>query len=62
MQKADAVAWYGSQAKVAAVLKIKPPSVSQWPGLIPEARAARLSKLTKGKLKYDPALYTTNDT
>ena len=63
MYKKDAIEHYGGlnhggQARLAEVLDITPGSVSQWGDLVPEKQALKLEKLTKGKLKYDPALYT----
>lgn len=63
MRKADVVAYFGDQTKVAQALQIDPAAVSQWGEMVPEKRAARLERLTKGvrqngvTLKYNPDLY-----
>lgn len=63
MRKEDVIAYYGDSTKVAVALGIKPSAVYQWGELVPEKRAVRLERMTKGKpqngvvLKYSPALY-----
>ena len=55
--KANAVDAIGSVKELAAMLNITVQAVYDWPDVIPEAMAARLEKLTDGKLKYDHVLY-----
>lgn len=57
MYKSDAVAYYGTQEKLANTLRIKQGAVSQWDEIIPEKQAMRLERITNGALKYDPTLY-----
>jgi predicted XRE-type DNA-binding protein len=53
MTKAEAIAHFGSQAKLAAALKITQPTVSDWQG-VPLEHQFYLEKLTAGVLKADP--------
>lgn len=57
MYKREVFKYFGNAANTAVKLNIKKSSISQWGEIIPEKRAARLEKITKGKLKYDPSLY-----
>ena len=57
MKKADVIAYFSNQAKIAAVLGVARASVSQWGEVIPEKQALRLERITDGALKYDPSLY-----
>lgn len=63
MLKADAVRYFGDQAKIAQRLGISAAAVYQWPDLVPEKRAMQLERLTAGSesngvvLRYDSALY-----
>lgn len=52
----EAKDYFGNYAKLAAALKISKGAISQWTGEIPEARQLELHRLTKGKLKADPAI------
>jgi len=47
------VAYFGSQAEVARVLKVTPSAVTQWlqAGAIPAQRAIQIEALTKGEIK-----------
>lgn len=56
--KSQVVQHLGSLMRIAEVLNISRPSVSQWGEIIPEKQALRLEKITHGQLKYDPALYS----
>ena len=53
MTPKQAIAHYGTQAALAAALKIKQPSIAEWVAnkAIPELRQIQIEKLTKGKLK-----------
>lgn len=55
--KANAVNAIGSVRELAAMLNITVQAVYDWPDVIPEAMAARLEKLTNGKLAYDHEFY-----
>ena len=55
--KANAVNAIGSVRELAAMLNITVQAVYDWPDVIPEAMAARLEKLTNGKLVYDHEFY-----
>ncbi len=54
MKKCDAVAYFGSQVKLANALGITKSSVSQWGEEVPELRAFQIERLTEGKLKAMP--------
>jgi DNA-binding transcriptional regulator YdaS (Cro superfamily) len=56
MFKDTAIAYYGTQEKLAAVLGIKQAAIPQWGEIIPEKQAMKLSLITKGTLKYNSAL------
>ncbi|EPR3548181.1 MULTISPECIES: Cro/CI family transcriptional regulator [Raoultella] len=57
MYKSDAIKYFGSLTKLATAAGVRLPSASAWGDIIPERRAARLDRITKGELKYDPTLY-----
>ncbi len=57
ISKANAVDAIGSVKELAALLGISVQAVYDWPDVIPEAMAARLEKLTNGKLVYDHEFY-----
>lgn len=50
MLKKDAIAYFGSQGKVARALKITRQAVQAWPKLVPWDRAFELERLTQGEL------------
>jgi len=54
--------FFGTPGKAAAFFGVSPEAFYQWrkrPGsLIPKGRAAEAALRTKGKLKFDPVLYT----
>ena len=52
MNKQDAIKHFGGVNKLAAALKIKPPSVSGWKE-IPIPRQFQIQVITNGKLKAD---------
>lgn len=62
MKKADVINYFGGICKTADTLGIKHPSVSGWDDVIPKGRAYEIEKITKGKLKYNPALYQHSST
>jgi len=55
--KANAVNAIGSVKELAAMLNISVQAVYDWPDVIPEAMAARLDRITNGKLRYDHEFY-----
>ena len=57
MYKKRIISYFGNETSVAKFLSITPTAVYRWPKIIPEKQAFRLDHLTKGKLKYEPALY-----
>jgi DNA-binding transcriptional regulator YdaS (Cro superfamily) len=57
MRTADVIAFYKTQTKVADVLGIWKQAVNQWGEFVPEGKARRLEKLTRGKLKVIESAY-----
>lgn len=57
MKKQTVIDYFGSIAKTANTLRIAHTSVIGWQDVIPERMAARLEKLTDGKLIYDHEFY-----
>lgn len=57
MKTADAIQYFGSGAVLAGALGISRAAVSQWGELVPLATAARLEKLTDGRLALDIDAY-----
>jgi len=56
MLKKDAIAYFGSQRRVAEALGIKQPSVANWSYVVPPLRQVQLEVVTDGKLKADPTI------
>ena len=54
MTKTQAVRHFGSQAKLAAALGIRQPSVAQWGDRPPLPRQYQIQVLTHGRLRADP--------
>jgi transcriptional repressor of cell division inhibition gene dicB len=54
MRKVDVLAHFKTGRAVAAALKIRESSVSQWPDIIPIRRAYELERITGGALKATP--------
>ncbi|EAY0927122.1 Cro/CI family transcriptional regulator [Salmonella enterica] len=52
-----AINYFGSKRKLADAAGVKAPTVYAWGELVPEGKAARLSLITEGELKYDPEVY-----
>lgn len=52
----EAIKHYGTQAKLAAALGIRQPSISGWGEFPPDIRQLQLQQITKGKLKAEPGL------
>lgn len=57
MRKSDAVAFYGTQKKLAAELGRVQATVAHWGDVVPLQYAYRLEKMTGKKLRIDPSLY-----
>jgi len=57
MKTLDAIAHFGTAAKLADAVGISRAAVSQWGAYVPPANAAKLEKLTLGKLIFDPRVY-----
>lgn len=57
MFTSEAIQHFKTPAAVAEKLGISRQAVSQWGELVPPLSAARLAKLSRGKLKFDPDLY-----
>ena len=62
MLKSEVVKKYRTQTGVAAALTkagypLAPCSVSHWDDVVPELQARRLAEITRGRLKFDPAVY-----
>lgn len=57
MNKETVINYFKSGANTARFLSISRASVSEWSDVIPEKQALKLHMLTKGKLKYNAALY-----
>jgi len=55
MKKSEAIAFFGSAAKVAAVLRVTRGAVSSWGDDLPPLRQYQLSLASNGALKVDPA-------
>lgn len=53
MKTKKAIKHYGTVAKLAAALKIKPPSIYDWGETVPKQRQYELERITGGKLKAD---------
>lgn len=57
MKTLDAIAHFGSAARVADALGISRAAVSRWGERIPPSSASLLEKLSGGALVFDPADY-----
>ncbi|EGO8352082.1 hypothetical protein E0V34_08905 [Escherichia coli] len=57
MKTQDAVAFFGTKAKIARALDVSQVAVTQWGAIVPKGRALELEKLTDGALKCDLSLY-----
>lgn len=57
MLKDEAIKYFGSQRAIAEKLKVTDSAVSQWKEVIPERVALKLSRITNGKLRYQPDFY-----
>jgi len=62
MYKEDVLSYYKTKVNnpcstVAEILGISQSAVSRWGRVIPELRAMKLQRHTRGRLRYDPTLY-----
>lgn len=57
MLKSDAIAHFGSQAKLARELNRSESTVSEWPDVIPMGTAAVLELLTRRRVRVDWSRY-----
>lgn len=57
MKTSDVLQQFGTASAVAETLGITRSAVSQWGEMVPPASAARLEKLSGGKLVFDPDVY-----
>lgn len=55
MNKADVLAYFGSERKVAEALGIEPPAVYQWE-TVPDLRQLQIEMLTGGRLRAESRL------
>ncbi len=58
MLKDEAIKYFGSQRAIAEKLNLSDSAVSQWKEVVPERVALKLNRITNGKLKYKPELYS----
>jgi len=61
MNKQDVISYYGTATKVALAVGVSKATVSLWKEVIPWKYALLIEKVSKGQLKYDPAMYIEND-
>lgn len=57
MRKSDAVAFYGTQKKLADAIGRVQGTVAHWGDAVPLQYAYMLEKMTGKKLRIDPSLY-----
>lgn len=60
MRKSVAIAYFGSQQKLAEAVNRSTSTVAEWPDTVPLEHAFVLERITRGKknaLKIDPELY-----
>lgn len=57
MKTIDAIRYFGTASALAASVGISKSAVSQWGDLVPLATAARIEKITNGKLRFDLSQY-----
>lgn len=53
MKKDEAIAYYGTQIKLAQALGISQAAISKWPDKVPLLRQYQIERLTGGALKVD---------
>ena len=57
MRKSVVIEHFGGVSKTACALGISHPAVCRWRDIIPEKQALKVERLSKGALKYNPAMY-----
>lgn len=57
VKTSDAINFYGTQAALADALDMAQPTISGWGEEPPDLRQIQLERITKGKLKANPACY-----
>jgi transcriptional repressor of cell division inhibition gene dicB len=57
MFTSDAIVVFGSPSAIAKKIGVSRQAVGQWGELVPPLSAAKLAKVSQGKLKFDPDLY-----
>jgi len=57
MLKSDVIAYFGRPSLAAKALGVTKSTVSNWKIRVPPLQAARLERLTHGKLRFDPDAY-----
>lgn len=57
MKRNEVIEFFGNQARTAKALGITRQAVCRWPEIIPLAAAARIEKVSGGKLKLDLGQY-----
>jgi DNA-binding transcriptional regulator YdaS (Cro superfamily) len=53
MRTADAIAYFGSQGRLAKAIDISQPAISKWGEDVPTLRAYQIQVITRGELKVD---------
>lgn len=61
MKTADAIAYFGTAANLADAIGATRGAISQWGEIVPELSAAKMEKITDGKLVYDFSFYRSID-
>ena len=59
MTKADAIKHYGTQQKLAAALGLSQATISGWGEFPPPLRQLQMQKITKGKLRAEPNVFSS---
>jgi hypothetical protein len=62
MRYTEAIAYFGSEADLAAALGITRQAVNLWKaaGIVPKGSAYQLQVITSGQLRVNPKLYKTS--
>lgn len=58
VKKKDVIEHFGSEAAAADALEISRQAVNKWGEVVPEAVAYRVHALSKGKVPFDPEVYS----
>lgn len=57
MRTSDVLAYYRTATAAARAVGVTKSAVSQWGEFVPEGKAYRYQKITRGKLKVDESVY-----